>query len=82
MTTSALYDTHRHIKQITQTGVSQESAEAIINSVTELVDTNIATKTDLANLESRLVKWFFGALFLSAGLVIAGVGLLLQTLSR
>lgn len=80
MTKSALYDTHHHVKRITQTGVSEDSAEAIISSVTELLDTNIATKTDLANLESRLIKWFVGALFLSAGLVVAGVGILLQVL--
>ena len=39
-----------------------------------------ATQTDLANLESRLIKWFVGALFLSAGLVVAGVGILVQVL--
>ena len=79
MTKSALYNTHHHIKRITQTGISEDSAEAIVSSVTELLDTNIATKTDLADLETRLVKWFFTALFLSAGLAVAGVGLVLQT---
>ena len=71
MTKSALYDTHHHVKRITQTGVSEDSAEAIISSVTELIDTNIATKTDLARLEARLIKWNLGIMMAFASILIA-----------
>ena len=71
MSESVIYDTHRCIKRITKTGVSEDSAEAIIGSVTELIETNIATKADLALLESRLIKWIVGTM---AGTILAFVG--------
>ena len=39
---------------------------------------NLATKTDIANLETRLVKWMVGSLFFFAGIVIAGVSIVIQ----
>ena len=40
---------------------------------------DIATlETNMANLETRLLKWVVGCGFLFAGIVIAGVGLLIQ----
>ncbi len=35
-------------------------------------------ETNMANLETRLLKWVAGCGFLFAGIVIAGVGLLIQ----
>ena len=35
-------------------------------------------ETNMANLETRLLKWVVGCGFLFAGIVIAGVGLLIQ----
>ena len=72
MSESVIYDTHRHVKRITETGVSEDSAEAIIGSVTELIGTNIATKADIAQLESKLIKWFVGTMlaFFSAHLAV------------
>ena len=67
-----IFDTHRHIKHITDTGVSQASAEAIVNTVAEVLDNNLATKADLTRLESRLIKWFVGTMlvFFSANLAV------------
>ena len=79
MSESVIYDTHRHVKRITETGVSEDSAEAIIGSVTELIGTNIATKADIAQIkadishvEAKLIKWFVGTMlvFFSAHLAV------------
>ena len=35
-------------------------------------------KTDMANLETRLVRWMVGCTFFFAGIVIVAVGLLIQ----
>ena len=76
MNTSALYNTHRHIKRIVETGVSEDTAEAIVDSVTDLMATNIATKADLSQMATRLIKWVVGtgaALALALTGVIASV---------
>ena len=44
-----------------------------IGSVTELIETNIATKVYLALLESRLIKWIVCAM---AGTILAFVGII------
>lgn len=76
MSTSALYDTHRHVKRITETGVSEGTAEAIIGSVTELMATDIATKADLANMETRLIRWVVGTTLVIDSLLLAAIKLL------
>ncbi len=40
----------------------------------------VSTKTDIAQMETRLLKWFVGCGFLFAGIIIAGVGLLIQVM--
>ena len=37
-------------------------------------------RTDIAERETRLIKWMVGSLFVFAGIIIAGVGILIQTL--
>ncbi len=76
MSTSALYDTHRHVKRIAETGVSEDTAEAIIGSVTELMSTDIATKADLANMETRLTRWVVGTTLVIDSLLLAAIKLL------
>jgi hypothetical protein len=49
----AFLDTHKAIERIISTGVSKETAEAIVESV-NIKNDDIATKSDISNLESRL----------------------------
>ena len=42
----------------------------------EILENKIAA--DIANLETRLLKWMVGWGFLFAGIIIAGVGLIIQ----
>jgi hypothetical protein len=37
-------------------------------------------RTDIAERETRLIKWMVGSLFVFAGITIAGVSILIQTL--
>ena len=76
MSTSALYDTHRQVKRIAQTGVSEETAEAIVGSVTEIMAADIATKSDLAQMETRLTRWVFGITLALDSLLLAAIKLL------
>lgn len=83
MSESVIFDTHRFIKDITETGISQSSAEAIVNTVAHVLEHNLATKqdiaqlqqatqADIARLESRLIKWLVGTMlvFFSADLAV------------
>jgi hypothetical protein len=49
----AFLDTHKAIERIISTGVSKETAEAIVDSV-NIKNDDTATKSDISNLESRL----------------------------
>ena len=96
MPESTMHDTHRYVKELTNAGLAEPIAQLIADREARLLESNLATKNDIANvqyeiellrkdtkalvLESKneLIKWFVGGLFLSAGLVITGIGLLLQ----
>ena len=80
MPDTIIFDSLGFVKRGIDAGASPELAEWLATEQAHLLESNLATKADLANLESRLIKWFVGALFLSAGLVVAGVGILLQAL--
>ena len=46
----------------------------------DLLATKADLKSEIASLESRLIKWMVGSLFVFAGIIIAGVGILFQIL--
>ena len=87
MTEAIAFDTHRFVKHLTQKGFTQEQAEALAEEQVNLVNSNLATKADLAalkadlelglsNLKVELLKWMFGALIAQGGLVVALIKLL------
>lgn len=91
MPDTIIFDSLGFVKRGVEAGASLELAEWLAREQVQLLEHNLATKkdieglrvatqTDLANLGSRLIKCFVGALFLSAGLVVAGVGILVQVL--
>ena len=76
MSSTALY------KALIEAGTSDENATVAANDVIQVSQLpQLATKADIANLETRLLKWVIGCGFLFAGIVIAGVGVLIQELS-
>ena len=83
MSDSTMSATHRHVKRITATGVSEESATAIMDSVTEVIGDGLATKADLraeiATAKFDLLKWIFVALTAQGGLIIGIIALIIKS---
>lgn len=97
MSGSVIFDQLSFVKRGVEVGVPREHAEWLAQEQTQLLENNLATKTDIANvqheiellrkdtkalvLESKneLIKWF---VVLSASLVFAGVGILVQVLLK
>ncbi len=55
MTSEALaFDTHRFVKSMTAVGMPVKQAEALAESQAELLNSNLATKNELAKTETAL----------------------------
>jgi hypothetical protein len=68
-------DTHELVKDLKASGFTDEQAEAVTRAVSLAQDldlSNIATKTDLAPVELRLIKWVIGV-GVAAALAIGGM---------
>ena len=58
-------------KAFIEVGASEESATKAAEDVIRVSQLEqLATKTDIANLEARLVKWMVGSLFVFATTII------------
>lgn len=91
MADTIIFDTHACVKRMTKAGVEPHVAEAFAAEQVNILEHHIATKKDIESLrkdttalvletKNDLIKWFVAALFLSAGLVVAGVGIVGQIL--
>ena len=66
-------------KAFIEVGASEDSATRAAEDVIRVSQLEqLATKTDIANLEARLIKWMVGSLFVFATIIIAGTGILFQ----
>jgi hypothetical protein len=68
-------DTHETVKRLTAAGFTDAQAEALTAAVKSAVDvdlSNLVSKTDLAELELRLIKWVIGV-GVTATLAIGGM---------
>ena len=55
MASNALaFDTHRFVKRMTAVGMPVQQAEALAESQVDLLNTNLATKNELAKIEATL----------------------------
>jgi len=50
------FDTHAYVKKLVTVGVSEKQAEVQAETLTELLDNNLATKRDLKELETSLKR--------------------------
>jgi hypothetical protein len=78
-------DTHELVKDLKASGFTDAQAEAVTRAVRQAQDldfSNIATKTDLAEVELRLIKWVIGvgvaAVFALTGVVWTATQVLLH----
>ena len=83
MSEAIAFDTHRFVKRLTESGFTETQAETLAEEHVELLNGNLATKTDIAQVKleiatvkADLVKWLFGALIAQGGLIVALVKLL------
>jgi hypothetical protein len=68
-------DTHELVKDLKASGFTDEQAEAVTRAVRLAQDldlSNLASKTDLAELELRLIKWVIGV-GIAASLAVGGM---------
>ena len=87
MSSTALY------KAFIEVGASEDSATRAAEDVTQVSQLpQLATKSDLKSeiarvevkmteMEARFIKWMVGSLFVFAGIIIAGVGIVIQIMS-
>ena len=82
MTEAIAFDTHRFVKRLTKNGFSEQQAETLAEEQVALINSNLATKTDVEALrqatksdiersKSELIKWVFAALIAQGGLIVA-----------
>lgn len=90
MSEAIAFDTHRFVKRLTGSGFTETQAETLAEEHVELLNSNLATKADIAEVKleitkveaqiavvkADLVKWPFGALIAQGGLIVALVKLL------
>ena len=75
MSSTALY------KAFIEAGSSDKAATTAADDVIQVSQLpQLATKADIANLETRLLKWMVGCGFLFAGAIIAATGILMQVM--
>ena len=70
------FDTHKFIRKLKESGVSEKQAEAISEAFQNAQgEANLATKQDvevaIKTLEANLVRWIIGAGFLQTALIAA-----------
>ena len=82
MVEAIAFDTHRFVKRLTESGFTEKQAETLAEEHVALLNANLATKADIAEVEAQieavkadLLKWLFGALIAQGGLIVALVKL-------
>ena len=76
MSEAIAFDTHRFVKRLTDCGFTEQQAETLADEHVALLNSNLATKADLAAVKADLLKWLIGALIAQGGLIVGLVKLL------
>jgi hypothetical protein len=69
-------DTHKAITRLQERGFTKDQAEALVAVAQEIDVSALATKADLAALETRLYKFLFTAMSAQTVLIVALIELL------
>ena len=67
-----ILDTHADIQELVEAGMPQAQAETIVRQHARLLELNLATKADIAELKVSLIKWLF-AMHLGTATVILAI---------
>ena len=78
MSEAIAFDTHRFVKRLTESGFTEKQAETLAEEHVALLNANLATKIDIAEVKPEIqamkvdfLKWLFGALIAHGGLIVA-----------
>ena len=55
MSDAIAFDTHRFVKNLTASGFTEKQAEALANEQVQLLNSNLATKTDILAIKSDIL---------------------------
>ena len=71
------FDTHRFVKNLTASGFTEAQAEALADEHVNLLNSNLATKTDIAavraevqTVKADILKWIITAMTAQTALVV------------
>ena len=56
MTEAIAFDTHRFVKRLTGSGFTEEQAETLAEEHVALLNANLATKTDIAEIKAEIAE--------------------------
>lgn len=68
-----VFDTHKFVRKLEAVGYTTEQAEAFVEALQSAsgeARDQLATKSDLAEFKSALVKWMVGLTFTSIGFTV------------
>ena len=51
-----VYDSYKYIKKLVSTGVPEKQAEIYTEQIKEILESNLATKQDIAEIHSKYIK--------------------------
>ena len=54
MSEAIAFDTHRFVKRLTESGFTEKQAETLAEEHVDLLNANLATKADVANVEASV----------------------------
>lgn len=74
--TVATFDTLAASRALKGAGIKEDHAEAIVDLLSTSLGAHVATKTDLAELETRLTVRFGTMLTLATGIIVTAIKLL------
>ena len=81
--TAVTFDAHAAIRKLRDAGIQEPQAETIVDVFSNAVNAeHLATKADLAALETRLIKWMAGIALSAATVAIATAAALIITVIR
>ena len=57
MTEAIAFDTHRFVKNLTESGFTEQQAEALAKEQIDLLNSNLATKVDIEGIKADLERF-------------------------
>ena len=73
MSETIIFDTHRFVKRMTDAGLATPIAEVLADTQAQILESNLATKTDPARLEAKITKWNVGTMFAFGSITVAAI---------